>query len=191
MAGDEVDARDLELIERVRRGDEDAFRRLFGEHAPAATALALRVVRQRQLAEEIVQEAFLSVWRTPEAYDDTRGSFRSWLLTMVHHRAVDTVRREDTYRRHADALTASARDEVADHADDVSEAVGRPREQRLVHAALEDLPAEQREILELMYFDGLSQSQVAARTGLPLGTVKSRALLGMRRLRAALEGLER
>ncbi|MGZ4132415.1 MAG: RNA polymerase sigma factor [Actinomycetota bacterium] len=191
MPDSDADARDLELIEHIRRGDEDAFRRLFAERAPTATALALRVVRQRQLAEEIVQEAFLTVWRSPEAYDGARGSFRSWLFTMIHHRAVDAIRREETYRRHADELTGGVRDEQADHADDVVEAVGRPQERRLVRAALNELPAEQREILELMYFDGLSQSQVAAKTGLPLGTVKSRTLLGMRRMRAALEDLER
>jgi RNA polymerase sigma-70 factor (ECF subfamily) len=191
MAPSDVDARDLELLGRLGRGDEDAFRRLFFEHAPSATALALRVVRQRQLAEEIVQEAFLTVWRNPEAYDEARGSFRSWLLTLVHHRAVDAVRREETYRRHTDEATAGVRDEQADHAEDVAEEVDRPRERRLVQAALAELPAEQRRVLELMYFDGLSQSQVASETGLPLGTVKSRALLGMRRMRALLEDLGR
>ena len=191
MAGTDADARDLDLIGRVRRGDEDAYRRLFGEHAPAATALALRVARQRQLAEEIVQEAFLTVWRSPEAFDEARGTFRSWLLTLVHHRAVDAVRREEVRRRHADETTEGLRDEQPDHAEDVAEALDRPRRRRLVRAALAELPAEQREVLELMYFDGLSQSQVATRTGLPLGTVKSRALLGMRRMRAVLEELDR
>jgi RNA polymerase sigma factor (sigma-70 family) len=190
MAGTDADARDLELIGRVGRGDADAFRRLFAEHASAATALALRVVRQRQLAEEIVQEAFLTVWRSPEAFDATRGSFRSWLLTLIHHRAVDTIRREEVRRRVADEATAGLREEEGDHAEDVVEDVDRPMRRRLVRAALAELPTEQREVLELMYFDGLSQSQVAARTALPLGTVKSRTLLGMRRLRAALEGLE-
>jgi RNA polymerase sigma factor (sigma-70 family) len=184
-------AGDRELLAMIGRGDEDAFRRLYGDLASTATALALRVVRQRQIAEEIVQEAFLTLWRSPESYDPARGSVRSWLLAMVHHRAVDSVRREEAQRRRADDLVAGLRDEQPDHADDVVAQLGRPQERRVVRAALDELPAEQREILRLMYFDGLSQTQIAARTGLPLGTVKSRALLAMRRLRSALEGLER
>jgi RNA polymerase sigma-70 factor (ECF subfamily) len=184
-------ADDRGLMELIVDGDEDAFRRLFGRHGPAATALARRVVRQPHLAEEIVQEAFLGVWRDPRGYDAERGSVRAWLFGMVHHRAVDLVRREESQRRRADEMVAGIRDEAADHADDVVADLARPQEQRLVRAALDGLPAEQRDVLEQMYFDGLSQTQIAERTGQPLGTVKSRALLGMRRLRSALEELER
>ena len=99
---DVSEAHDRELVDRLRHGDEDAFRGLFGRYAPSAKALALRVVRQSHLAEEIVQEAFLAVWRTPDSYDDERGSVRSWLMGMVHHRAVDLVRREEAQRRRAE-----------------------------------------------------------------------------------------
>jgi RNA polymerase sigma factor (sigma-70 family) len=109
----------------------------------------------------------------------------------VHHRAVDLVRREEAHRRRTQQAIVDVRDEEADHADDVAVEMDRPREQELVRSALMDLPAEQRDVIELMYFSGLSQSQVAERNGLPLGTVKSRTLLGMRRLRAALGGIER
>jgi RNA polymerase sigma-70 factor (ECF subfamily) len=143
------------------------------------------------MAEEIVQEAFLTVWRRPGGYDPDRGSVRSWLMAMVHHRAVDAVRREESQRRRVDDVSVGLRDEVTDHADDVVAAVERPREQRAVTAALADLPEEQRAIIELMYFEGRSQSEIAAATGLPLGTVKSRTLLGMRKLRASLGELER
>ena len=182
---------DRELVARIAGGDEEAFRGLYGRYAPAATALARRVVRQTHLAEEIVQEAFVNVWRDPSGFDAERGSVRAWLFGMVHHRAVDLVRREEAQRRRADEMVVGLREETADHADDVVDELGRPEERRLVRAALADLPSEQREVLELMYFEGLSQSQVAERSGQPLGTVKSRALLGMRRLRAALEELER
>jgi RNA polymerase sigma factor (sigma-70 family) len=186
------DAQDRALVARVRARDEEAFRTLFDRFGPVAKALALRIVRQTQLAEEIVQEVFLAVWRSPEGYDDGRGSVRSWLMGMVHHRAVDAVRREEAQRRRAESAAAEARDETAaDHADDVVDELGRPQERRIVRAALDELPVEQREVLELMYFDGLTQSQVAEKTGLPLGTVKSRTLLGMRRMRAALGGWER
>lgn len=185
------EARDRDLLRRLRDRDEEAFRGLFMRYSPAAKALARRVVRQSHLAEEIVQEAFMAVWRDPESYDADRGSVKSWLMGMVHHRAVDLVRREESQRRRAEASIPQALHDVEDHADDVAKQVSLPAERRSVRAALDELPAEQRGVLTLMYFDGLSQTQIAARTGLPLGTVKSRTLLGMRRMRAALEGLER
>jgi RNA polymerase sigma-70 factor (ECF subfamily) len=188
---DGTDARDRDLVERIGRGDEEAFRGLFARYAPTAKALAARVVRQSHLAEEIVQEAFLALWRHPEGYDDARGSVRSWLMGMVHHRAVDLIRREESQRRRAEASAREPLTEEADHAEEVVEQLGLPEERRRVRDALGGLPQEQRAVLTMMYFDGLSQSAIAERTGLPLGTVKSRTLLGMRRLRATLEGLER
>ena len=185
------EARDRDLMSRLRGGDEDAFRGLFHRYGPSAKALAQRVVRQSHLAEEIVQEAFMAVWKDPDAYDDERGSVKSWLMGMVHHRAVDLVRREEAHRRRAEAAIPQAMEEQADHADDVVQQLGLPEERRIVRAALADLPSEQRDVLELMYFGGLSQSQIAERTGMPLGTVKSRTLLGMRRMRDALAGVER
>lgn len=187
---DLVEARDRELVTRIRRRDEEAFRGLFSRYAPTAKALAMRVVRQSHLAEEIVQEAFLALWRNPDGYDEQLGSVRSWLMGMVHHRAVDLVRREEAQRRRAERSVADAVEELADHADEVVEQIDLPDERKRVRAALDELPDEQRNVLELMYFRGLSQSQIADRTGLPLGTVKSRTLLGMRRLRLALGGVD-
>jgi RNA polymerase sigma-70 factor (ECF subfamily) len=185
-------SRDRDLMVRIASGDEEAFRGLFRRYAPTATSLARRIVRQTFLAEEIVQEAFLAVWRNPDGYDQQRGSVKSWLMGMVHHRAVDLVRREESQRRRTeDAQSADAVIVTADHADAVVEELGIPEERRAVRAALEELPAEQRQILELMYFGGLSQSRIAEKLDLPLGTVKSRTLLGMRRLRTALGGMER
>jgi RNA polymerase sigma-70 factor, ECF subfamily len=184
-------AHDEELLLRVEGGDDLAFRELFARYAAIANALAFRLVRQAQVAEEIVQEAFLAVWRNPERYDRTRGSVRSWLLGTVHHRAVDAVRREQAQRRRAERATAVAPAVEEDPVDDVVAAIDLPRDRRLVRRALSELPDEQRDVIRRMYFEGLSQSQIAERTGLPLGTVKSRTLLGMRRLRASLEGLER
>lgn len=184
-------ADDRELVERIARHDEEAFRGLFGRYAPTALALARRVVRQPFLAEEIVQEAFLAVWRNPGGFDRRRGSVKAWLLGMVHHRAVDAVRREESQRRRAEEARRSDLVVVLDHADEVVEEVGAPREREAVRRALEGLPAEQRRVIELMYFDGRSQSQIAEQLGLPLGTVKSRTLLGMRRLRSAMAGIER
>ncbi|HXF37710.1 MAG TPA: sigma-70 family RNA polymerase sigma factor [Actinomycetota bacterium] len=187
---DLAEARDRDLLRRIEGGDEAAFRTLFRRYGGTALALARRIVRQGFLAEEIVQEAFLSIWRRPGAYDEARGSVRAWLMAAVHHRAVDAVRREESQRRRAEAVI-----ELPDPGDDpgvtVVEAVGLPEERRAVRGALEDLPAEQRQVIELMYFQGLSQSKIAERLSLPLGTVKSRTLLAMRRLRASLGELER
>lgn len=191
MVTDLTEARDRELVDRVRRRDEEAFRSLFARYAPAAKALAQRVVRQANLAEEIVQEAFMAVWKNPGGYDARRGSVRSWLMGTVHHRAVDLVRREEAQRRRAEHAVVDVREEQADHADEVVVEMDRPEERRLVRSALTALPAEQRDVIEMMYFEGLSQSQIAERTGIALGTVKSRTLLGMRRLRSALGGIER
>jgi RNA polymerase sigma-70 factor (ECF subfamily) len=116
---------------------------------------------------------------------------KAWLMTMVHHRAVDSVRREETQRRRADELMGGMREETEDPSGDVVEAVAASGERAAVRAALDALPVEQREVLGSMYFDGLSQSQIAESTDTPLGTVKSRALLGMRRMRSELERLER
>lgn len=182
---------DRELISRIRGGDEDAFKRLFGRYSPSARALAQRLVRQPNLAEEIVQETFLSIWENPDRYDSLRGSVRSWLMTTVHNRAVDAVRREEAQRRRADEAAGDIVIAVPDPADQVVEEVGLPQERAAILTALERLPAEQRQVIELMYFDGLTQSKIADRLQLPLGTVKSRTLLGMRRLRTSLVGLER
>ena len=188
---DLAEARDRDLVVRIGRGDHDAFRGLFGRYAPAAKALALRVVRQSHLAEEIVQEAFMALWKNPEGYDQARGSVKSWLMGMVHHRAVDLVRREEAHRRRAERSVSEALETEPDPSEQVVQDLGAPEERAEVRAALGDLPPEQRQVIELMYFGGRSQSQIAADLSLPLGTVKSRTLLGMRRLRGALTEMER
>jgi RNA polymerase sigma factor (sigma-70 family) len=188
---DLAEARDRDLMMRIGEGDQEAFRGLFGRYAPAAKALALRVVRQSHLAEEIVQESFMALWKHPDGYDQQRGSVKSWLMGMVHHRAVDLVRREEAHRRRAVQAIPQAMETEPDPAEQVVEEVGAPEERATVQAALAELPAEQRRVIELMYFGGRSQSQIAAELDLPLGTVKSRTLLGMRRLRGALTGMER
>jgi RNA polymerase sigma-70 factor (ECF subfamily) len=188
---DPSEARDRELVLRVCRGDEEAFRGLFRRYAPAARALAQRVVRKPHLAEEIVQEAFLALWKNPEGYDHDRGSVRSWLMGTVHHRAVDLVRREEAHRRRAGEAVQDALGTDPDPAEQVTEELALPEERRAVRSALDQLPAEQRRVIELMYFDGLTQSAIAEKLALPLGTVKSRTLLAMRRLRTTLGGMER
>lgn len=179
------DARDRDLVRQVRDGDEDAFRALFRRYGPIAKGLATRVVRQAFMADEIVQEAFLALWKHPEAFREERGTFRAWLLSTVHHRAVDTVRREEAYRRRnrQEEVAESLLEDVAQAVVDV---VDLQDTRTRVRGALEDIPAEQRQVLEMMYFEGKTQMRIAEELGLPLGTVKSRTLLAMRRLRGML-----
>jgi RNA polymerase sigma-70 factor (ECF subfamily) len=176
----------------VRDGDPDgaAFRELFRRNAGVAKTVALRVTRSDELAEEAVQEGFLQLWRAPERFDAARATVRRWILTLVHARAVDLVRREQAQRRRAEQAAAEPI-VVHDPSDEVAAGVDRPGEEAAVRAALAVLPRAQRDVIELMYLGGLSQTGVAKALGLPLGTVKSRTLLAMRKLRSALVEVER
>jgi RNA polymerase sigma factor (sigma-70 family) len=168
---------DEELIEAIAAGDESALGALYDRFGRVAYGVAVRILRDRALAEDAVQEAFLAVWRSAESYRRERAKPATWILTLVHRRAVDLVRRED--RRRGDSLDEApeaAGDAVADQAD--------LREQRTaVQAALLTLPPEQRQALELAYYGGYTQSELAERLGVPLGTVKSRMFAGLTRLR--------
>ena len=184
---------DDDLIRGIVRGDRNAFLRLFDRYSPTAMGLAWRMLRHRHLAEDTVQEAFLAVWRDPDNYRAERGTVRTWLMSTVHHRTVDLVRHEESQGRRAmDAasLVSTARG-PADPAEVVLEEIGLAEDRKAVRRALADLSPEQRQIIELMYFEGLSQTRIAERLPLPLGTVKSRARLAMRRLGKSLGGLER
>lgn len=177
---------DEALMQRVAVRDHDALRVLFARYAPSAMALAYRVVRDAMLAEDVLQEAFLAVWERSADYHPDRGSVRAFVFQIVHHRAVDRVRREAVQKRRADEQAALGVPDVPGIDETVTDAAERGERRRQVRAVLNGIPSEQRRIIELMYFDGLTQQQVADRLELPLGTVKSRTLLAMRKLRAAL-----
>lgn len=177
--------RDQRLVERVGAGDESALSDLLGGYGPAVLGLATRITGDRALAEEVVQEVFLAVWRTAASYDAGRGSVRTWLLTQAHHRAVDTVRHESALRRRS---TAAPEPTIsAPPADDIVDGHWLADRRLQVRCALDKLAPEQRQVLELAYFGGLTQAQVAERASIPLGTVKSRTLTAMRRLRQLLD----
>ena len=183
---DDGDRLDLELHRRVSSGDRGAFEVLFRRYASAAYGLARRVTAQETLAQEVVQDAFLALWRAPEAYDPSRGSFRSFFLSLVHHRAVDTVRREDRLRKR----TERASNLEPFVGEDVAEGVVRDADldvrRKEVVEALQTLPPEQRQVLEMAYFGGSTQARIAEELGIPIGTVKTRTLAAMRKLRRAL-----
>jgi len=171
---------DEALLALVARGDDDALAALYDRYGRLAYAVALRVVRDTGLAQDAVQEAFLAAWRTAASFDPARGTAATWLLTLVHRRAVDIVRREQ--RRRSEPLGEGAQD-AGGAADD--DALVRDR-RRAVQEALARLPPDQRRALELAYYGGLSQSELAERLGLPLGTVKSRMFAALARLRDLL-----
>ena len=172
---------DEALLAQMALGDEPALAELYDRFGRIAYGLAVKVLRDQALAEDAVQDAFLGAWRTAAAFDPTRGTVSTWLMTLVHRRAVDLVRRED--RRRTDVLDDApiAAGETTDEQAAVRE------ERRRVQAALAQLPADQREALELAYYGGLTQSELAERLGQPLGTIKSRMFTGLSRMRELME----
>jgi RNA polymerase sigma-70 factor (ECF subfamily) len=169
------------LIAACATGDEQALAVLYDRLARVAYGLALRIVRDPALAEDAVQEAFLAVWRGAGSYTRARGTATTWVLALVHHKAVDLVRREEA--RPADP-TAGLPDRVA--SGDVAGDVLAAHDRGVIAHALATLSAQHRTVLELAYLDGLSQSEVAERLGEPLGTIKSRTHAALARLRALL-----
>jgi len=180
---------DEELMELVDAGDTRAFEVIFDRHAGAGYSLALRMCGRRALAEDIVQEAFLSLWRSGSGYDRARGSVRSWVLSAVHNRAVDALRRTGAKTGRDVSDEGIAERLPAREATDAE--VERRDESRRVRAALDELPPDQRQVIELAYFAGLSHSQIAEMLDLPPGTVKGRMRLGLTKLRQALGEAER
>lgn len=176
---------DEALIALVARGDETALAELYDRLGRVAYGLALRVIRDERLAEDAVQEAFLGVWRTAAAYTPERGRAQAWILTLAHRRAVDVVRREE--RRRADVLddAAAAAIPSSEPTPEVETWLRFDRER--VRAALAQLPDGQREAIELAYYGGFTQTELAERLGLPLGTIKSRMFAGLTRLRELLD----
>jgi RNA polymerase sigma-70 factor, ECF subfamily len=176
---------DGELLVRVAAGDDTALGALYDRYSGLAMGLAYKVLADRGQAEDVVQEAFLSVWRRAASFDAAKGSPRGWLMSIVHNASID--RRRGRFRRQQDEV------DIDDHAwrladDDVWDDVSRRLDREQVRRALAEIPKEQRETLEMAYFGGLTQAEIAARTGDPLGTVKSRARLGLRRLEGLLRG---
>jgi len=177
---------DLALHARLLRGDPHAFEALYRRYAAAAYGLAYRVTGQATLAQDVVHESFLALWRAPAAYDPARGPFRTFFLSLVHHRAVDTVRREERLRRRTERALNPEDGVDEDVAEGVVEEAWLVARRGEVRRALGSLPEDQRRVLELAYFRGQTQARIAEDLGIPLGTVKTRTLAAMRKLRRAL-----
>jgi RNA polymerase sigma-70 factor, ECF subfamily len=176
---------DEELIRGVAAGSESALAGLYDRWGKQAYSLARRICADEGMAEDVVQEAFVAVWRDPGRFDPARGGFGTWLLTVVHHKAVDAVRRESAVRRRGerfedDPTAATVTGPGADQGALEAVAAGQVRD------ALAQLSCPQRQALALTYYGGYTQREVAAMTGVALGTVKSRMFSGIQRLRALL-----
>jgi RNA polymerase sigma-70 factor, ECF subfamily len=179
---------DEDLMALVQRGHAAAFEVVYARHATAAFSLAYRITASRPVAEEVVQDAFVNLWRTGVRYDPTRGSVRTFLLGIVQRRAIDALRRD---RRHSSRrATAEGLEEWLASGERTTDAQAADDEQAaVVREALGELPEEQRRAVELAYFGGLSHSEIAEATAAPIGTVKGRLRLALHRLRDQLSSL--
>jgi RNA polymerase sigma factor (sigma-70 family) len=183
----DVDREDLELHRRLLAGDRGAFDELYRRYAAPAYGLAYRLTGQQVLAQDVVHDGFMALWRAPEAYDPARGAFRTFFLSLIHHRAVDTVRREERLRKRQDRASNLEPVHGEDVAEDVVDGAYLGERRREVRAALQTLPPEQRQVLEMAYFEGMTQVSISDKLGIPIGTVKTRTLAAMKKLRRVLQ----
>jgi RNA polymerase sigma-70 factor (ECF subfamily) len=180
-----TDDADRDVLARVSNGELDALQDLYDRYRTMAYSIALRITSDASLAEDVVQDAFLGAWRNAARYVEGRGSVKTWLLSIVHHRAIDAVRRR---RPTSELPEAEAPPPPALTLPDIWKEVAGNLDREAIAAALATLSDVQREAIELAYFGGLTQIEIADRTGAPLGTVKSRVRLGLLAMRAELTG---
>jgi len=171
---------DEDLISLVQAADPDAFATLYDRHSRAAFSLAYRMMGERQAAEDLIQEAFIKVWRGAASYRSDRGSVRTWILSIVHNRGIDQLRSQASRRRTQERVEASA---ARSQPSEAFSETWRNTQREQVREALNTLPQEQLKILELAYFSGYTHLEIARLLNLPLGTVKGRMRLGLQKLR--------
>jgi len=175
---------DEDLMQLVRQGEAAAFEIIYERHSGAAFSLAYRMTGKRSIAEDVVQEAFLSLWRSGARYDRTRGSVRTWTLGIVHNRAIDALRRGIVHdRRRASDEGIEERFEAPENTE---LEVARRDESREIRSALSELPREQSQVIELAYFGGFTHTEIASMLNAPIGTIKGRMRLGLAKMRLTL-----
>jgi RNA polymerase sigma-70 factor, ECF subfamily len=175
---------DEDVMQLVRRGDARAFEVVYERHSAAAFSLAYRMMGTRAGAEDVTQDAFLSLWRSGARYDRARGSVRTWVLGIVHHRAIDALRRATVHdRRRASDEGIEERFEARERTDVEA---ARREEAGTVRGALSSLPTDQSQVIELAYFGGFTHTEIADMLDAPVGTVKGRMRLGLKKMRAQL-----
>jgi RNA polymerase sigma-70 factor (ECF subfamily) len=175
---------DEDVMQLVRRGDARAFEVVYERHSAAAFSLAYRMMGTRSGAEDVTQDAFLSLWRSGARFDRARGSVRTWVLGIVHHRAIDALRRATVHdRRRAGDEGIEERFEARERTDVEA---ARREEAGAVRGALSSLPADQSQVIELAYFGGFTHTEIADMLDAPVGTIKGRMRLGLKKMRAQL-----
>ncbi|HLG73696.1 MAG TPA: sigma-70 family RNA polymerase sigma factor [Chloroflexota bacterium] len=178
---------DEELMHRVAAGDSDALAQLFKRYSGTVYSLAYRMLNDREGAEELLNEAFVRVWRQAPSFDARRGKFSTWLMSVARNLGIDQLRSRRARPQRSDPLNPDdAELDLADESVNVERDVWNAERRRLIRQALQELPAPQREALELAYFEGLTQSEISAKLGDPLGTTKTRIRLGLQKLRDLL-----
>jgi RNA polymerase sigma-70 factor (ECF subfamily) len=175
---------DEDLMQLVQRGQAPAFDVIYERHSQAAFSLAYRIAGSRGVAEDVVQEAFLSIWRSGARYERMRGSVRTWVLGIVHHRAIDALRRSFVHERRR--ASDEGLDETLETGERTDVEAARHEEAATVRAALGRLPADQSQVIELAYFGGFTHTEIAEMLQTPIGTVKGRMRLGLEKMRHAL-----
>jgi RNA polymerase sigma-70 factor (ECF subfamily) len=180
---------DDELMERLSGRDLEAFQALYDRYGDLVYSVSLRVVGDTHVAQDVTQDVFLRVWRRPALFDAARGKFVTWLLSVARNRSIDERRSQGRRLRHEAPPSTEEEDTIAsrDERDDPAVATVLADERRAVRRAMDVLPPEQRLAIQLAYFGGLTQQEIANTLGQPLGTVKTRIRLGMQKMRGALE----
>jgi RNA polymerase sigma-70 factor (ECF subfamily) len=175
---------DEDLMQLVRRGQAPAFEVIYERHCQAAFSLAYRMVGARGVAEDVVQEAFLAIWRSGGRYERSRGSVRTWLLGIVHNRAIDALRRSFVHEKRR--ASDEGLEELLETGERTDVEAARHEEAATVRAALEHLPADQSQVIELAYFGGFTHTEIAEMLQTPIGTIKGRMRLGLQKMRHSL-----
>jgi RNA polymerase sigma-70 factor (ECF subfamily) len=185
--GDYADLQDNELLGALQAGDLHAFEELFRRYSHLVYSTCVRVLEDAQAAEDMTQEVFLRLWRRPELYDPERGRFLSWLLSVTRNRAIDELRSRGRRRAHETQSEMENDSDEPTASDDPLMAAELADQRMALRSALAELPEEQRKAIELAYFGGLTHLEISVLLRQPLGTVKTRIRLGMRKLRVALQ----
>jgi RNA polymerase sigma-70 factor, ECF subfamily len=179
---------DEDLMQLVRENDSAAFAVVYERHTDAAFSLAFRMCGKRGIAEDVVQEAFLSLWRSSSRYDRTRGSVRTWVLGIVHNRAIDALRRAVVQDR--GKISDEGIEEHLEAPERTDQEVSRRDEAREIRAALGDLPPDQSRVIELAYYGGFTHTEIASMLDTPVGTIKGRMRLGLQKMRSQLQSAQ-
>ena len=184
--GQDRQSEDAELITRILGHDKDALSVIYDRYSRLVYSLAVRMVEKPELAEEVTQDVFMTLWRRGSSYKSERGPFTAWLLSITHNRCIDELRRLKRHSRYPTVELDEVANVLATHSDEVPSAVMTQLDREAILKAMEQLPVSQREVITMAYFQGFTQSEISEAMGAPLGTVKTRMRLGLLKLRDIL-----